>query len=1375
MLDTCSLFRALFGHDKAIYFLDANARFRFHWKNMGDTIMAGSAKMLFSNDFEDLHDDGFVGSADEYRIFAKVFFGNDSGSGKGCVVSSGKGCVVTGCDYNKQTDISLCSNSGNSSLTSQDDYFDAKEDSRGKTPLECLSEDLTSPNKSNHEAKLAVENHPNWKLDLGDILNISVCEGVMGMYQQDSYTACRMIKHCLLESSGEGVIYRHYQPKGHVDLGQGYEISGMGGSKNRLSSDGHDQKDVVSIAITSPASQESYASKLLVMDPAISVKNKLGSHRPAKPRWKDSCFLKLDDEELSMPRDIKNDPRPLLRYHINRLLRAAGWVIGRRKRKSKYNGIGEYVYKSPGGRPFREFHRAWSMCGESLLTDAFDFVQRNDSNQWNDMTELWTDLSNTFKEIEEKHNSLETTLAMAHLWSLLDPFAKVVFIDKTIRSLKKGIAVEAKRSLAYERDGGHVAKYRKILGNDQTDILFEVPIISGNTCPLLGGPETHQDSNTGSQSLNKDRPEEEGCSGYDRRVHKKSRKISEMKVTSLYQCHSNAQEYSVEETNRCRIGSKKSKTSHLNDNDLLISAIIKNKTVRSSKKRASCKSKPLRKPKRRKGSCRLLVRSLNKGAKHLMEGKWPASELRTVLSWLIHSGVVSLNEVVQLRNLKTDVVVKDGLITRGGILCKCCNKVLSISAFKNHADFGLKHHCINLFIESGKPLTSRQLEAWSAEYRARKVAPQTGQVDETDQNDDSCGRCGDVGELICCDSCPSAFHQACLFEQELPEGSWYCPQCRCLICGAVVNAKDASQSHSSFKCLQCEFKYHETCMQGKGLKIEMASDNWFCGEYCQEVYSGLRSRIGLINHLSDGYSWTLLQCINGEQKVHSDECFVALKAECNSKLAVAITILEECFLPMVDPKTGINMIPQVMYNWGSELARLDYSGFYAVVLEKNDIMLSVASIRIHGVTVAELPLVATCSNYRRRGLCRLLINSIEEMLKSLRVEKLVVSAIPSVVETWTKGFGFEPLEDDERQSLSKINLMVFPGSVWLKKPLYQNTMHQENGPNETSTSEANDPGEMGTLEEGFSTTQSVQEANTETGTIFRDLENSQSHEKQDSVISSDEQEHRQSSNHEFSVQEAHTGSGSGSALSDNMQSHEKQDPVISSDEQELRLLSNHEFSVQEAHTETGSGHTLSDIMQSYEKQDQSDEQELRLLSNHDLSAQEAHTETGSGHSVSENLQSVGKHDLGISSDEQEGRQLWNHNLSVQEAKTQTQTENRNGGSQLEAADGRPYAAICAAPAVALGAWGLLKGLKATCYPSFVEQLSSSATSVESKVQKDGKVVTSRGPGTAMEYSVSLVELLYGKEKADEVSGPLVRVMQSLFSEEGPCDALSDTP
>ncbi|BBH01676.1 hypothetical protein Prudu_012019 [Prunus dulcis] len=91
----------------------------------------------------------------------------------------------------------------------------------------------------------------------------------------------------------------------------------------------------------------------------------------------------------------------------------------------------------------------------------------------------------------------------------------------------------------------------------------------------------------------------------------------------------------------------------------------------------------------------------------------------------------------------------------------------------------------------------------------------------------------------------------------------------------------------------------------------------------------------------------------------------------------------------------------------------------------------------------------------------------------------------------------------------------------------------------------------------------------------------------------------------------------------------------------------------------------------------------------------------------------------------------------------------------QAADGKLYAAICASPAMAFGTWGVLKGLKATGHPLFMEQLASSAIAVESRVQVDGKAVTSRGPGTAMEFAVALVEQLYGKEKADEVSDFLV--------------------
>lgn len=84
----------------------------------------------------------------------------------------------------------------------------------------------------------------------------------------------------------------------------------------------------------------------------------------------------------------------------------------------------------------------------------------------------------------------------------------------------------------------------------------------------------------------------------------------------------------------------------------------------------------------------------------------------------------------------------------------------------------------------------------------------------------------------------------------------------------------------------------------------------------------------------------------------------------------------------------------------------------------------------------------------------------------------------------------------------------------------------------------------------------------------------------------------------------------------------------------------------------------------------------------------------------------------------------------------------------------PYAAICAAPAVVLEAQGLLQGRKATAHPGFSDRLAN-REAVESRVVVDGNVVTSRGPGTAIEFALALVSLLYGEEKAAEVAEPML--------------------
>jgi len=84
------------------------------------------------------------------------------------------------------------------------------------------------------------------------------------------------------------------------------------------------------------------------------------------------------------------------------------------------------------------------------------------------------------------------------------------------------------------------------------------------------------------------------------------------------------------------------------------------------------------------------------------------------------------------------------------------------------------------------------------------------------------------------------------------------------------------------------------------------------------------------------------------------------------------------------------------------------------------------------------------------------------------------------------------------------------------------------------------------------------------------------------------------------------------------------------------------------------------------------------------------------------------------------------------------------------------AAICAAPKVLANA-GVLEGKSATSYPGFLDKMDLPSVDVLSApVVIDGKVITSRGPGTAMDFALQLIESLEGRDKRDEVEAGLVR-------------------
>lgn len=91
-----------------------------------------------------------------------------------------------------------------------------------------------------------------------------------------------------------------------------------------------------------------------------------------------------------------------------------------------------------------------------------------------------------------------------------------------------------------------------------------------------------------------------------------------------------------------------------------------------------------------------------------------------------------------------------------------------------------------------------------------------------------------------------------------------------------------------------------------------------------------------------------------------------------------------------------------------------------------------------------------------------------------------------------------------------------------------------------------------------------------------------------------------------------------------------------------------------------------------------------------------------------------------------------------------------------AEDGRYTAAICAAPKV-LASADLLHGKRITAYPGAVDQLlPADASYTGQAIEQDGKVITSRGPGTAMDFALTLIETLEGPAQRKAVEDPLLR-------------------
>ncbi|VVA16558.1 PREDICTED: increased DNA methylation 1 [Prunus dulcis] len=418
---------------------------------------------------------------------------------------------------------------------------------------------------------------------------------------------------------------------------------------------------------------------------------------------------------------------------------------------------------------------------------------------------------------------------------------------------------------------------------------------------------------------------------------------------------------------------------------------------------------------------------------------------RTVLSWLIDNNVVLPRAKVHHRSTKDSHPMKEGRITREGIRCTCCQEVYALSCFGNHAGSSYCSPSANIFLEDGRSLLDCQMQIMH-DRRKRSLRKEPRDRIKGNwrrgENDYICTVCHYGGDLILCDQCPSSFHKSCLGLKYVPDGDWFCASCCCGICGQTNFKEDKEpimDDSSVLTCGQCEHKYHKGCLRKRGAdKLESdPKGNWFCTRNCKKIFLGLHELLGKQIPVGDNnLSWSLVKSIKSD--IHdTDEPHIDA-IESYSRLNVALDVMHECFVPVKEPLTRRDLVEDIIFTRGSDLNRLNFRGFYTVLLERNDELITVATVRIFGGKVAEVPLVATRFQYRRLGMCRILMDELEKMLMQLGVERLVLPAVPSVLNTWTTSFGFSTMTASERLQFLDYTFLDFQGTIMCQKQLMKN-------------------------------------------------------------------------------------------------------------------------------------------------------------------------------------------------------------------------------------------------------------------------------------------------------------------------------------------------
>ncbi|CAN1252842.1 Increased DNA methylation 1 [Linum perenne] len=248
-------------------------------------------------------------------------------------------------------------------------------------------------------------------------------------------------------------------------------------------------------------------------------------------------------------------------------------------------------------------------------------------------------------------------------------------------------------------------------------------------------------------------------------------------------------------------------------------------------------------------------------------------------------------------------------------------------------------------------------------------------------------------------------------------------------------------------CDQCEKEFHVGCLRDNNMQDlkELPEGNWFCCKECDTIHSSLQK---LVVRGEEKLTDEVIKQKQKQNSMETEESFdirwrllcerVDSSDDSSILLSDAVTIFHERFDPIVVDGPGRqgdrDLIPSMVH--GRNIKGQELGGMYCAVLLVNHVVVSAAIFRVFGQELAELPLVATRSQFQGQGYFQVLYDRIEQLLGLLGVKTFVLPAAEEAESIWMKKFGFSKMTHDEVLKYRKsYQTMVFQGTSMLQKPI----------------------------------------------------------------------------------------------------------------------------------------------------------------------------------------------------------------------------------------------------------------------------------------------------------------------------------------------------